>query len=228
MDFEFESPTITAKTTVASPSFIPPDLDANVDFQTFKAEYAIHHIAFRVQANGHNYLCPDARDPDEPPSLVSVDNHLNGRLTPTPWISIFFTWTGALSHANWYKATSNPKVLSVLIIDLFKLDRDHILCVDAAKLQKHISGYVSEEHKHEYLIYQHYPNDAMVAWMPTIGTQVDAFTPSGIVSAHSSFFDQAGGEDEEAIKKWVKKWLEDDADWLKSDTPSRVIKGLCT
>jgi hypothetical protein len=82
-------------------------IDSNVSSQPqhpidmFRGTSSVTGIGFRVIANGYNHYSIAARNPTEPPSFASVDNHLSWRHKRTPWASVYRTWFAALRRAKW-------------------------------------------------------------------------------------------------------------------------------
>ena len=100
LQFQLQQPSSMSATGIIATD--PSAFGLNIPFDAIRGNGSVTGIGFRVIANGYNHNSITARNPNEPATFASVDNHLSWRQKPTPWVSIYWTWFAALRRAKWY------------------------------------------------------------------------------------------------------------------------------
>ena len=203
-------------------------LGEEVDFDEFRAEFAFPRIAFRVTGSHQSYSRKQARDPNALPTFASINNHLDCKQMATPWYSIYSTWTAALAKVHYYEHEHEPKMqaIGIAFIDLYKLEKNDVDCLDAAKLRAHINGHVEEDHKYEYLVYQELPGEAIMGYTTAQGEQFEIFTRFGTLRAPNHLFAGAAARTENALRTHLANLLRV-AETEKEDVTSRMMQSMC-
>lgn len=113
-------------------------MDQVVDFQHFRPDASIfrtpysHGLAFRVLASGGNvanHADVLARNPAKLPTYQSIRNHLRWKRRPSPWVSLYTSWSAAMRRAKWY----HQRGAVTVDIAIVNLDRHQARCFDAAE-----------------------------------------------------------------------------------------------
>lgn len=125
-----------------------------------------HDICYRVIAidGSHpNWTGLQARAHWMQPTIHSVKGHLRWVHFPSPWISLFSTWTSALRRADYFTGECGATRVSIMVIDIEPI---YTACVDAYHfaLADHFAR--PWQHRAEVMCFNAIPESCFLAEIP--------------------------------------------------------------